>query len=118
MPPDHHVGVGAQAADVVDAANDDVLPGEFGEELLDLGGLGRPVGTAVVGTEQVLEPEDRPHGVADGVVDLAGEGGLAVAHGSIVPGWVMAAAARWAEAITAGIPTPSYAAPQTASPGT
>ena len=46
MPPDHQVGVGAHAADVVGATHDDVLGGELGEQLLDLRRLGGPVGVA------------------------------------------------------------------------
>ena len=43
VPPDHEVGVGAQPADVVEAADDHVLLGEHLEERLDVGGLGRAV---------------------------------------------------------------------------
>src|SRR5690606_30833274 len=108
--------------------DDDVGLGELGEELLDL----LPLGSAVaVLPEDLLEPEHRPHGVADRLVDLLDPGHLAVRHAAIVlrgesrgPGgcgqpWAVTwAAARRADAITAGIPTPSYAAPATARPGT
>ena len=70
MPPHHQVGVRAQPGHVVDAAHDHVGLRQLGEELLDLGGLGVAVG-AVSRAEHVVEPEHRPHGVADGVVDLA-----------------------------------------------
>ena len=44
VPPDHHVGVGAQAGDVVDPADHHVVLGQLLDERLDLGRLGRPVG--------------------------------------------------------------------------
>ena len=37
VPPDHHVGVGTQAAQVVDTAGDDVVGRELAEQFLDLG---------------------------------------------------------------------------------
>ena len=37
VPPHHEVGVGAQPGDVVDAADDDALPLDLGEQRLDLG---------------------------------------------------------------------------------
>ena len=70
VPPHHQVGVGAQAADVVDPAHDDVLLGLRGEQRLDLGRLGVAVG----GAEHVAQLEDRPHRVADGVVEFPGPG--------------------------------------------
>ena len=91
--PHHHVGVGAQTADVVDAAHDRVGLVELGEELLDLGALGRAVR---VGAQHVTEAEDRPHGVADRVVDLAHAGGVGhgVAHGTHCAAWLSPARAR------------------------
>src|SRR5699024_6421514 len=83
------------------------------------------------GAEGVVEPEGRPHRVADLFVQLADLG--SVGHDSIVPlagrraaltpaigsgQRVRSSTARWAEEITAGMPMPSYAAPQTASPST
>ena len=37
VPPDHHVGVGTQAAQLVDAAHHDVVGGELVEQVGDLG---------------------------------------------------------------------------------
>ena len=73
VPPDHDVGVGAQAGHVVRPAHHHVVGGELLEQRLDLLGLGGAVGVA----EQVLEAEHRPHRVADGLVQLAGAGGVA-----------------------------------------
>ena len=119
VPPDHHVGVGTQAAQVVDAADDDVVGLELGDQLLDLACL--LVAEGVL-TEDVAQPEHRPHRVADRVVELAclpGAGPRSfLGHGSIVARSATTfAAASSAEAMQAGIPTPSYAEPQTASPG-
>src|ERR671912_1992423 len=119
VPPDHDVRVGPQTGDVVRAADDDVAGREVGEQLLDLG----RERAAVLVAERFGDGEHRPHGVADGVVDLAdpggtglGRGGAAgVGHGGRAPRWggvvlrwwTVAAAARVAEAMTAGTPTPS-----------
>ena len=114
VPPHHQVGVGAQAAHVVEPADHHVLLGQHLEERLDVGRLRRPVGVA----EDVAELEHRPHRVADGVVELSGPRGVGHlgAHGAH-SARVTEATARRADPITAGMPTPSYAAPQTASPG-
>ena len=66
VPPDHDVGVGPQARDVVDAADDDVLAGQLVEQRRHLVGDG---GRAVV-AERPGQPEHRPHRVADGGVQL------------------------------------------------
>ena len=81
VPPHHEVAVGPHAGDVVDPARHDPLGLELGEELLDL--LGHDVALVA---ERRGHGEDGPHGVADGVVDLAdpGRGGLA-GHGPILP---------------------------------
>ena len=68
VPPDHQVGVGAQAAQVVEPADDDVVGLELGEQLLDLARLGVAVGVLA---QHVAQAEHRPHRVADGVVELA-----------------------------------------------
>jgi len=60
VPPDHHVGVGPEAAHVVDATHHDVLAGQVGKELLDLGGLRAPIGATVVRPGQgLLEEKER-----------------------------------------------------------
>ena len=100
------------AADVVGAAHGDVLGRQLLEQLLDLGRQPGPVAVA----ERPGEPEHRPRGVADDLVELA-----CLAHRLIVPVAGDAAstcsAAACADAMQAGMPTPSNAAPQTASPG-
>src|SRR5690606_3768510 len=68
VPPDHQVGVGAQAREVVGAADRDVLGGELVEQLLD---LVRVTGT-VLG-QHVLQLEDGPQGVADDLVEVPGQ---------------------------------------------
>jgi hypothetical protein len=83
VPPDHEVGVGAQAAHVVPAAHDEVVVrGDGGERVLDGGAARR-----VVGRQRGGGREDRPHRVADGrveglVVRTGGRGRGAHACGS------------------------------------
>ncbi|GAA0691093.1 hypothetical protein GCM10009548_73660 [Streptomyces malaysiensis subsp. malaysiensis] len=67
VPPDHEVGVGTQAGQVVGAADGHVLGGELVEQLLYLIG----VAGAVLG-ERVLQLEDGPQGVADDLVEVLG----------------------------------------------
>jgi hypothetical protein len=43
VPPDHDVGVGAEAGDVIGAADDDVLAGELVDQPGDLVGDGGPL---------------------------------------------------------------------------
>src|SRR5690606_14744493 len=119
VPPDQHVGVGAQARDVVRASHDDVLAGELGEQVIDLRGHGR----TVCGAQGFTQPEDRPHGVADHLIELPGiDPRRRFAHDPILTccaassSTTLRAAAR-AEATHAATPTPSYSAPQTARPG-
>ena len=93
VPPHHDVGVGPQAGDVVDPADDDVLAREFVEQGARLVGRRGPL---VVG-ERAGQPEHRPHRVADGGVQLvrpladAALVGLLLAHAAIVP-WAQRAA--------------------------
>ena len=86
MPPDHQVGVGAQAGDVVDAAHHDVVAAELGEQLLD---LARPRLARSASPSDVAQPEHRPHRVADGVVEVLGApcpvGRFVLGHGLILP---------------------------------
>src|SRR5690606_40218624 len=101
---------------VVHAADDQVLAGQFGEQVGNLRGEWRPVQVA----EQVAEPEDRPHRVADHRVEVTCLG--AARWGHTVDGGTMAGspsrlvAADRADATHAATPTPSYVAPHTASP--
>src|SRR5579884_20918 len=132
VPPDHQVGVRAQAGDLVGAAHDDVLLGEVGVELVDLLREGAP---AVL--RQLLgHAEDGPRRVADHLVQLAGLAAdrRGLGHDSslpssspscftsvstsefIAPIAPNSTTALRADAMHAGMPTPSYAAPATAIP--
>ena len=69
VPPDHQVGVGAQPGHVVPAADHEVVVlGRAPVDRLQRRPSAR-LGRVVV--EPARPPEHRPHGVADGVVDLA-----------------------------------------------
>lgn len=80
MVPEHHIGVGAQGGDVVDAADDESLLTQGRERLVDLGGEFGPVGVAEFGGRG----EDRVRDVAGllvGAFDLLFGGLRVVAHG-------------------------------------
>src|SRR5690606_26726324 len=121
VPPEHVVGVGAQPGDVVAAPGHDPLLGRLREELLDLVGDAAPVLR-----KPLPQPEHRPHGVADHLVEFLGRrpgfgACLGFGHAPILPAEGSGPAgapavpsrartcetAGRAEATQAGIPTPS-----------
>ena len=81
VPPHHDVGIAPEARDVVEATHDDALLGDLAEERLELGE--RLVPVVAQGSRG---GEDRPHRVADGLVDLAHlRRGQSLAHDPIIP---------------------------------
>ena len=73
-PPEHVVRVRPQALQVVAAAGDDALARRLLAQLADLGGqAARPGGSGLPGRVEGAgpgHPEDRPHGVADQLVEV------------------------------------------------
>ena len=82
VPPDHQVGVGAQAGDVVDAADRrrrrrPSSANSFSTSAASAGAVGRRRATS-------REPEHRPHRVADRVVEVLARPCAAAALGSVM----------------------------------
>ena len=81
VPPDHEVGVGAQARDVVGAADHDVLRGQLRRTAR------RPRPAQLVAGRRASGrrgPEHRPHRVADDVVELADPRGVGLLLMSLI----------------------------------
>ncbi|SIJ27254.1 Uncharacterised protein [Mycobacteroides abscessus subsp. abscessus] len=108
--PEHHVGVGAQGGDVIDAADDETLLPQRGERLVELGGELGAVSVAEFGGSG----EDRVRDVAGllvGAFDLLLGGLGVVAHcfsfvSSGLSVVISRSATVWARPMQAGMPTP------------